>query len=274
LACIQQTQDAIQAAVATATPTNTPDLTATFEACTYDYALANQDPPDNRQLTVRTNISKTITLRNTGTCAFPEGTVLSETTVAANALPFTATVPAIAPAATGDVRIHWPGLNSPGTSVRAFVLLGLDDLVIGQPMTFTLRYVSAATQPPPPTASPTLAPPTATQPAGGLTDIFPSAYIGCVYQGDGGMDYNCTVRVGWSGTGLGRMTLYLDGVQVGEGFQASESKFYNIVSRRCLPKAYGIRLVDDATLTQISRDFYFDPSANGSLFPGGACTTP
>ncbi len=107
-----------------------------------------------------------------------------------------------------------------------------------------------------------------------VTLIFPSAYIGCVYQGDGNMDYNCTVKVGWSGTGLGRMTLYLDGIQVGEGFQATESKFYNIVSRRCLPRAYSIRLVDDATLTQITRDFFFDPSANGSLFPGGGCTVP
>jgi hypothetical protein len=274
LASIQQTQAAIQAAVASPTPSNTPDLTATFAACTYDYGLAGQDPPDNRQLTTRTAISKTLTLRNTGTCAFPEGAVISETNLAANAAPFTVTVPAIAPEATGEVRFHWPGLNSPGTSTRSFVLLGLDSLPIGQPMTFTLRYVASATQAPPPSATPTLAPPTATTPAGGLTDIFPSAFIGCSYQGDGNMDYNCTVKVGWSGTGLGRMTLYLDGIQVGEGFQATESKFYNIVSRRCLPRAYSIRLVDDATLTQIQRDFFFDPSANGSLFPGGGCTLP
>ena len=41
-------------------------------------------------------------------------------------------------------------------------------------------------------------------------------------------------------------------------------------------RIYGInlRLVDDGTLSQISKDFYFDPASNGGLFPGGACTLP
>jgi hypothetical protein len=69
------------------------------------------------------------------------------------------------------------------------------------------------------------------------------------------------------------MTLSLDGQQVGAfNSAAGESMYYNIVSRRCLPKPYSIHLVDDATVTQISKDFYFDPASNGGLFPGGACT--
>jgi len=84
------------------------------------------------------------------------------------------------------------------------------------------------------------------------------------------MDYNCTVKLGWVG-GSGRMTLYVDGLQIG-AFNPGESIFYNIISRRCLPKPYSLRLVDDGSLTQISKDFYFDPASNASLFPGGSCT--
>jgi hypothetical protein len=275
LASIQQTQAAIQAAVASPTPTNTPDLTATAAACAFDYALVDQQPPDGRTLTVGAGATKRLTLRNTGTCSFPEGTLLVETNLPANAPAFTVPVPAIAPEATGEVSFDWPGRPQPGDIVRIFELRRPGDLVIGQPLTFTLTYVAAATQRPAASPVPTQPPAptaTATPATAGLTDVYPATYVGCTYQGDGGMDFNCTVKLGWVG-GSGRMTLYVDGLQIG-AFNPGESMFYNIISRRCLPKPYNLRLVDDGTLTQISKDYYFDPAGFGNLFPGGACTLP
>ena len=271
LASIELTQQALQQAVATATPTNTPDLTATFAACTWDYTLTTQTPADGSTLAVRAGVQKKVTVQNTGACAFPDGTLLVETNLPAGAPPVTVTVPSVAVNGTAELSFDWPGRTSAGTTVRTFELRQPGDIVIGQPLTLTLKYAVAATQKPAATATATQAPPTATQAAAGLTDIYPAAYVGCIYQ-NADADYNCTVKLGWVG-GSGRMTLYVDGLQIG-AFNPGENIFYNIVSRRCLPKPYSLRLVDDGTLTQISKDFYFDPSSNGSLFPGGACTTP
>ncbi|MCC7360245.1 MAG: protein kinase [Anaerolineales bacterium] len=271
LAAIELTQQALQQAVATATPTNTPDLTATFAACTWDYALSAQTPADGATLTVPAGVQKKITLQNTGLCAFPNGTLLVETNLPAGAPPMTVTVPNVAPNGTTELSFDWPGRKSAGTTVRTFELRQPGDLLIGQPLTLTLKYAAAATQRPAATATATQAPPTATTAAVGLTDVYPAQYVTPCQYVNGGMDYNCTVKLGWVG-GSGRLTLYVDGLQVATA-NPGESLFYNIVSRRCLPKAYGLRLVDDGSVTQISKDFYFDPAANGSLFEGGSCTT-
>jgi hypothetical protein len=275
LASLQQTQAALQAAVASPTPSSTPDLTATAAACVFDFALLDQQPPDGRTLTVGAGTTKLLTLRNTGTCGFPEGTLLTEVNRPAGAEAFFVRVPVVAPEATIEVSFEWPGRRQPGQMLRVFELRRPGDLTIGLPLSFTYSYVPAATQRAAPTPTPVLptqppAPPT--RPAAGLTDLYPEAYVGCAYQGEGSMDFNCTVKLGWVG-GSGRMTLYVDGQQIG-AFSPGESMFYNIVSRRCLAKAYNLRLVDDGTLTQISKDFYFDPGGNGGLFPGGACTLP
>ncbi|MCC6192000.1 MAG: protein kinase [Anaerolineales bacterium] len=275
LASLQQTQAALQAAVASATSTSTPDLTATAAACAFDYALVDQQPPDGRTLTAGAGVNKVLTLSNSGTCAYPEGTLLVELNLPANARPFSVPVPGLAPAATAEVSFDWPGRRQPGDITRTFELRRPGDAAIGQPLTFTFKYVAAATQRPAATPVPTQPPPPPASPtpaAAGLSDIYPSAYVGCNYQGDGGMDYNCTTRLGWVG-GSGRMTLYVDGQQIG-AFNPGEAMYYNIISRRCFPKPYNLRLVDDGTLTQISKDFYFDPAGNGGLFPGGGCTLP
>jgi hypothetical protein len=269
-ASLALTLEALQVAVASATPTNTPDLTATQAACTYDYTVTEQEPPDGKTLTVRTGVQKSLTLQNTGVCAFPEGVLLVETNLAAGAAPVTVTVPSVEPNGTAAITFDWPGRTSVGDTVRTFELRQPGDVVIGQTLTLTLKYAApAATARPAASNTPVPPPATATAGAAGLTDIYPAAYIGCSYQ-NGGMDYNCTVKLGWVG-GSGRMTLYVDGLQIG-AYNPGESIFYNIISRRCLPKAYSLRLVDDGTLTQISKDFFFDPSSNGSLFEGGACT--
>jgi serine/threonine-protein kinase len=275
LASIQQTQAALQAAVASPTPSATPDLTATTAACVFDYALVDQVPPDGRTLAVGAGVTKLVTLRNTGTCSFPEGTLLAEVNLPAGAEPFSVLVPAVGLEAAVEVSFDWPGRRQPGQVVRVFELHRPGGLAIGQPLSFTFTYVPSATQRPAPSftpALPTQPPATPTRAAAGLSDIYPEAYIGCAYQGDGGMDFNCTVKLGWAG-GSGRMTLYVDGQQIG-AFNPGEPMFFNVISRRCLAKAYNLRLVDDGTLTQISKDFYFDPASNGGLFPGGACTLP
>jgi hypothetical protein len=180
-------------------------------------------------------------------------------------------MPLVAPGATAELAFDWPGLRQAGTMTRVFAMQLPDGETIGEPITLTLRYVVAAT--PRPAATNTLPPPPPTNPppAGGLTDIYPGPTIGCQYQGANNMDYNCTLALGWGGAGTGRMTLYLDGQQVGAfNSAAGETMYYNVISRRCFGRSYNLRLVDDATLTQISRDFYFDPASNAGAFPGGA----
>jgi predicted Ser/Thr protein kinase len=272
LAALEETQAAIQAAVASATPTGTPNQTATAAACTFDFQVSTQQPADGQTLNVGSNITKTLTLSNTGLCAYKPGTILSETTKLAGSPAITVSVPAIAPQATGDVAFSWPGRKSAGSTVRGFVMRDPSGTAIGQPLTLTLKYVQAATAVP--LATDTPVPPAATDtPAvstAGLTDVGPAAVIACKYQGQNNMDYNCTIKLTYAG-GTGRMTLSVDG-QPGQSFQAGESAFYNIISRRCTPRPYNLNLVDDGTNSQVSKNYYFDPKSNGAKFPGGNCT--
>jgi hypothetical protein len=149
------------------------------------------------------------------------------------------------------------------------------DVRIGEPITLTYKYAVAATARPANTNTPVPPPPTATSSATGLTDIYPSATIACRYQGDNNMDFKCTIRLGWGGTGTGRMTLSLDGQTVGAfNSAAGEQMYYDVVSRRCFGRSYNIQLIDDATGTLKQGNFHFDPATNASFFPDGGCTLP
>jgi hypothetical protein len=273
-AAIQETQAALVAGLATSTPTQTPDLTATALACTYDFEVVAQDPADGSTFATGAAKRKTLTISNTGVCAYPAGTLLTETVPSTGLAPIALELPAIEPGAQDQVSFDWPGLRQAGTMTRVFEVHLPDGTVVGNPLTFTFKYAVAATQRPANTNTPVPPAATATKPAAtGLTDIYPGPTIGCVYQGDGGIDYNCTLRLGWGGQGTGRMTLYLDGQQVGAfNSAAGEQMYYNVVSRRCFGRSYNLRLVDDATATQKSGDFFFDPVGNAASFPGGGCT--
>jgi hypothetical protein len=279
LASLQDTQAAIQAGLATATPTNTPDLTQTQAACTYGYSVSAQEPEDNKALPVNSNISKTLTLLNTGTCPFEPGTVFTQTNAVAPASPITAAMPAIDPNATGTVALHWPGRKTPGDIVRVFEMLDPDGLPIGEPITFTQRYIIVTPVPPaatrtpvPPPATVTPAVPDTATPGGGLTALFLSGVTGCSYVGDTQMDYACVGIVGQSG-GIGPFTVSVDGAN-GRHVDVGQTITINIVGRRCTAWAHTINLFDDGTQTGISNAQFFDPTAHGNLFPGGSCTVP
>jgi hypothetical protein len=272
-ASIQQTQAAIQAAVASPTPTHTPDLTATAAACTYDYHLAGQQPEDGKTLVVGTKISKTLTIANTGLCAFKPGTVLSETSAVAGSAALTLSVPAIAPKATGDVSFDWLGRKTAGSVSRSFVMFGPSKTLIGLPITLTLKYVPGAT--PVPLATATVPPPAATDtppPPAGLTDIYISRVTDCRYVGDTSSDYQCTGILGFVG-GIGPFTVSVDGTN-SQHFDMGQTLTFAIRSRRCTLWIHTVTLLDDGTQSAMSKQQSFDPNANGGLFPGGACTVP
>jgi hypothetical protein len=274
-ASIQLTQEALVAELATATPTETPDLTATALACTYAFALTEQDPPDGSLRTTGANTAKTIRLANAGDCPFPEGTVFTETVPSPNLPAIALPVPAVKPGEFIELQFDWPGLRQAGTATRVFELHLPGGTLVGEPVTFTFRYALPPTQRPAVTNTPVPPPATNPPPAGGLSDIYPGPVISCKYQGDNNMDYSCTVRLGWGGAGTGRMTLYLDGQQVGAfNSAAGEQMYYNVVSRRCFGRSYNIQLIDDATATSKQGDFYFDPASSAALFPGAGCTLP
>lgn len=274
LAALQMTQAAFQfTATHTAIPTDTstPDATQTALACAYAYALTAQDPADGKLLAVNSRpISKTVTLQNTGTCAWPAGSVLVETNLPATASPNVLELSETAPDATVALAFNWPSSKSASTVNRTWELRLPDGRVIGAPLAFSLKYAVFATPTasrPPATATSAAS---ATSAVSGLTEIYPAAYIGCVYQGLNLMDYNCTARLGYAG-GMGPFTLYYNGERIGV-FQIGETIYFNIVGRRCFSTSYNIRLVDDGTVTQVSRDLFFDPANAASVFPGGQCT--
>jgi hypothetical protein len=270
LASLNLTQ---QAMLATATPTPTPDATQTAAACVYSYALTAQDPANDKTLAVSSKTTKSLTVQNTSNCAFGAGTLISETTALAGLTSITLDIGDLAVSQTKTVTFEWVGPKQPATQARVFQAQLPTGVAMGEPFTLTFKFVVFNTP------TPTRPPATATSAASatptrgvGLTDIYPEAYVGCVYQGQSSMDYNCTTKLGYVG-GTGRMTLYVNDVQIG-AFNPGEGIYYNIISRRCLPASYSLRLVDDGSVSQITRGFYFDPSANGGLFPGGACALP
>jgi serine/threonine-protein kinase len=268
LAILQATQQAI---LATPTFSPSPDLTQTALACTYAYKISAQDPPDGRTLAVNSRpISKTVTLENTGTCAFPDGTQLVEVNLPTSAAPQSVTVEQIEPGDNAPVAFNWPALKAVGTTTRTWELHLPDGTVVGEALTFTFKYAVISTPTPPLPPPPTPAPVTPTSAAAGLTSIYPASVIGCVYQGTNNMDYNCTFRLGYSG-GVGPFTLYYEGQRIGF-FQPGETMYYNVVGRRCFVAVYNLRLVDDGSVTQVSTGFQFDPNSAASAFPGGQCT--
>ena len=273
LASLQDTQAAIQAAVASATASNTPDLTQTQAACTYGYEVSTQQPPDNQSVKVNVAVSKTLTLMNTGTCPFPAGTVLTETKPLPNVAPISVTVAAIQPNNTGTVTFNWPGRKTAGDVVRVFQMVRPDSILVGEPFTLTLHYVLSATPRPGATATQPPPPPTDTPAApAGLTDINIRSVTDCHYVGDTSLDYQCTGILNYVG-GIGPFTVSVDGVN-GHHVDVGQTVTFTIRERRCTLWAHTINLFDDGTQTGISKQQSFDPVANGALFPGGSCTPP
>ncbi|MGH2521222.1 MAG: protein kinase domain-containing protein [Anaerolineales bacterium] len=269
---LQATLQALVQALATATPSSTPDLTQTALACAFAYAITGQDPADGSTLPLNRITLKKVTLQNTGACAYPAGTSLVETTDPAEPNPATLAVPEIDPGDSAQLEFEWTGLGQAGSATRTWELRLPDGRAIGDPLTFTLRYVVFATAAPTRTSTTPPRPTTPTPAASGLSDVYPQAFVGCVYQGDNQMDYNCTARLGYVG-GIGPFTLYYNGNRIAS-YQPGEAIHFNIIGRRCFPALYNLRLVDDGTVSQISKDFAFEPASYASLFPGAGCALP
>jgi predicted Ser/Thr protein kinase len=269
---IQETQAALSAALATDTPTATPDLTATFAACTWDFAIASQNPQDGQTLTVNARVTKTLTLRNTGVCAFLPGTVLVETNAPANATPEMAAVPEIAPGQTGDVSFNWPGRPSAGALERAFELRQPDESVIGQPFTLTLRYVPAATPVPTATNTPFIPTPVPGPTVSPIQGIFWMSVTSCDYVGGGQIDFECRVILGRNGGGPGPYTITVQDKQffIDEGHLMRVT----ILGRRCNQWVHQIQLFDMTAQVSYAQNLSFLPSDYPAAFPGGMCTLP
>lgn len=268
----QMTLDAIIVAIATHTPTGTPDATQTAAACVFDYALAAQNPADGRTIGVGIRTTKSLTIENTGSCDFPAGTMFSETSQLPNVTPVALELDDLEPEETQEVSFDWAGLRQSGTMTRVFGIYLPTGLQVGEPLTLTLKYTVFATATPVPTATPNI-PPSPTRGAA-LTRVYPQSIIGCNYV-NAGMDYDCTVRILWEG-GTGRMTLYYEGTQV-DTYDPSvpgDSLIIHVINRRCFLKAYSLLLIDDGSNTQATGSYTIDPARDAGSFPNGSCTLP
>jgi hypothetical protein len=174
-----------------------------------------------------------------------------------------------APQATAQAIFAWPGLTAAGTSTRSFVFLGHEGVQIGQPLTFTLRYAAAATQRPPTPTATTAAAATVT-PTRAQFSIYLASVTDCRYVGEGGMDYECLCVVGLTGGGPGPYTVSHD--EYSRQFTVGQALTFPIRGRRCFEWIKAVTVVDDSIPDSDTQNFYFNPTSNGGIFPGGACT--
>ncbi len=271
LRAVGLTQTALALGPGTATPSDTPTPTGTPIPCVYAYEVTAQEPADGRTLTVGTRITKRVTLKNTGTCGYPAGTLLVETQLAASATPVSVEVPTLQPDTTAEVSFAWQGPRQAGTQTRTFELRLPDGTVVGAALSFSFRYVPAATAAPtaPPNTPVPTAPAAPTTPPRVLEDFFPS-YTLCNYEG--AIDYRCSVSLQIQG-GVGPFVVTVEGTVIGSFYTGQPANFV-LVWRRCNIVPYTVNVRDDGSGTQLTKSFAFDPASSGGLFPGGACATP
>ena len=162
-----------QAGEASPTPTSSPPTTATDTpvatdtpapdvsgpgGCTLNAAyVADVTVPDNSEFQPGTGFVKTWRLRNSGTCAWEEGTQLvfaSGEQMGGAAVD----VPATAPGSNTDVSVNLTAPNAPGTYKGTWQLQAPDGTRFGSMVYVQIIVPSPATDTPEPTVEPTVEP--------------------------------------------------------------------------------------------------------------------
>ncbi|VAW29864.1 Serine/threonine protein kinase PrkC, regulator of stationary phase [hydrothermal vent metagenome] len=270
----------------TPTPSKTPTATATATAtvnATSEFLLNCETAVElvavsrngfiSNAVTTQFNFTAAWELKNSGTCPWPanlqweyvegetfdydDGPILLEE--------------AVEPGDEISLTALLKGPQEPGTYESSWQLVDADGKVYGEPITFEFRAFLPATSTPIPTNTPE-APATAEAIGGQVNWIFTVG--SCNYLG-GSDDWRCQVTI----------TPYIDGSdQVGDytlfvfdlpGGQAAVYRgtgpFVHFVrARRCAAYNQEVRVVDDLTATELTRNLYVDPNVSME----GGCTEP
>jgi hypothetical protein len=253
-----------------------PEVTATFLAgCATsmeltDYAVNGE--PASRQVVAGRGFTIQWQLRNDGDCPWPAGyhwqydngqrfgasqdIVLGVTVEPGETITLTASLSA--PAQPGPAEASWRLATPEGKAAT-------------EPVTFALVLVA------PPTAPPVVSSPAPTvQTTATITvtqldfNYFPQL---CEYVGS---DWRCLMTITPFGGGGGPYTVWVFDSEPPARYFGPGNQQHWIQSRRCEPYVHEIKVQDEPTGLNLSRDIFVSPADGSvaSLLPGGACSLP
>lgn len=243
LQSIERTSTAL-AAIPTDTPS--PDLTQTFAACDFSYAMVSQDPENESRLFVNQPSSVTVELRNTGTCAWEDGNTMlmfEDGTGPPDGESNELAIGAVAPGDTVKVSVPLQTPAQAGQITTTWQLYtGESATRVGDAMTFAFTVIVPATQPPTntptPVASPTPAGPTPTV-AGPITGAN-ATFHRCDYEDT---EYVCLVTIGVGG-GTPPFTIVVGADVISCDPGAGVACVLNFRQRRCARADFAIDVTD------------------------------
>ncbi|MEJ2748648.1 MAG: protein kinase [Anaerolineae bacterium] len=266
----QPTHTAVPTNTPTPTKTPTPNATLDFLAnCTTDVQLVkaySYRTQSSSAAPVSVTFPMNWVLKNSGTCPWPAGSqwayaegdelgfkdaVTLENEVLADE-EITLTTDLVAPDTVGQYESTWQLVDDDGQP-------------IGPPLTFSVNtYVPATATPVPPAG------PSPTPTANATTEITELNYafeiLNCEYVGD---DWRCRVRLTPYGGGGGPYTMFIFLNPIVE-LRNQFSYDYFAQARRCAAWNTEIKVIDEATSLEFSRNLYIDPD---NYIPGG-CVKP
>lgn len=277
--------DAVATPTLIPTNTTTPDATLTQEAiCAANPALLVSDyytysnTQNNSAPTGTTSMRLNFVLENNGSqgCTWPEQLQI----VALEGEDFGMSEPFVFDAGLipGDeLLVTITGLDTPtraGTVEATWQVQTLDGQPFGEPFEFEIVIYT------PPTATPVATPTTAVvaSPTTVAAAVdFNYFVISCEYPGgSGGSEYRCTMTITPYG-GVGPYTVEVFDAPGGQAtrYQSVPGNVNHYMNaRRCASWIHEIKVIDEGSGQQATKNVFFDPTTT-TLFPGGAgCVLP
>ncbi len=259
------TENAAVIATLRATPsdTPTPNHTATFQACVFDYSLVKQEPKEGSSISVGAATSVTLEFENTGQCAWDDQTVFvfDSGDTLHDAAQATIHMAAVEPGQTASVTLEFKATKAQTYAGTWSIRLN-DGRDVGQPIVLTYKGTVAATVAPRATSTPTAAPTSAASPtsSGGGALQSGSTIQFCEYV-PGTTDYRCWITISTRG-GTPPYNIIVDGNPEWSGTSSPDKDYaFYRPERRCNNMIFTWRITDSAGQTA-SFSGSFDPLNN------------
>ncbi len=241
---LHQTETALAALAAIPTNTHTPDLTATFEACEFDYSLLAQDSENDTNLFVNQTETITFEIENSGDCSWEaENTVLQfvEGAGPPEADQDEVAIPEVVPGDSVEVEILLDTPNTSGAVEATWQLIITDtDVAIGAPLEFAFNVsvpVIVPTSTHTPTATATAAP--VVNSAGPITGAA-ATFHRCDYDDT---EYVCLVTIGIGG-GAPPFTVIVGADTIACNPNQGVACIINFRQRHCNAASFAIDVTD------------------------------
>ena len=264
----------------TPTPSPTIDPTQAFlDGCTTGYELVRAyvgRTTTNIFAAVGTTTSLNLVLKNTGTCPLEAGLAISylegeEFNLANNATGITLTETLLAEEEV-TLTVQFTAPNRSGTYETTWQLATAEGDPIGEPIEFAIQAFVPATATP--TQPPATAPPSvsATPTVGTVNVDFNVFITNCEYPG-GGSEWRCQMNITPFGGAGSQYTIFVFDSEPPARYVGGNQTHF-ITARRCAAWIHEVKVQDEASGAQKTKNIFFDPTTQ-ALFPGGTtCTVP